>query len=110
MSAMQNLTAFVNNDTTFQMQVTQYGSPLNLTPYTLKLYVKATPQALDSTATVYTAGSGLTMIQVRGGLFNFVLPHANAAAAGTFWWRVDIVDTFLNTGTALYGYLYIVAA
>jgi hypothetical protein len=110
MSAMQNLNAFVNNDSAFSLKVTQSGYPLPLAPYTLKLYVKASQLALDSTATVYTIGSGLTYAEESAGIFTWDLPHSAATATGTFWWRVDLVDEYGNVGTALYGYLNIVGA
>lgn len=120
MSLMINLEALQNNDSLFSMQVTEnvapintpfYGSatPLNITGYTLKLYVKASNTALDSTATVYTSGNGLTVINAALGELNFVLPHTAATIAGTFWWRLDLTDTFGNIGTAFYGNLYILA-
>jgi hypothetical protein len=107
MPSMQNLQTDANNDTTFALQITQSGNPMNLTGYTLRLYVKASQQALDSSATVYAIGSGLTLTEISGGEFTFVLPRTAATVPGTYWWRIDIVDGNGNVGTALYGNLYI---
>jgi hypothetical protein len=109
MATAQNLVALQGNDTTFILNLTQYNQPLNLASLTVKLYVKANEQALDSSATVYTVGSGLTVIQALAGEVSWKLPHAAATSATTQWWRADVIDASLNVSTCLYGNLYIVA-
>jgi hypothetical protein len=109
MATAQNLVALQNNDSSFTLNLTQSGEPLNLNGLTIQLYVKATETTPDSSATTYTVGSGVTVITSQAGIISWVLPHTAATTAGQKWWRVDVTDVNENVGTCIYGNLYIVA-
>lgn len=109
MATAQNLVALQNNDSTFNLTLTQSNKPLNLTGLTINLYVKATETTPDASATVYTVGEGITVTTSLAGGISWVLPHTAATIAGQSWWRVDVTDIHGNNGTCIYGDLYIVA-
>lgn len=110
MALMQNLVALQGNDMTYPLPpLTQNGQPVNLTGTTVRLYVKATEATPDSAATVYTVGSGLTILEPLAGQISWVLPHTATTTAGASWWRVDVTSGTGSVGTCIYGNLYIVA-
>ena len=113
MSTWINLEAPQGNDTTWNLQVLNNGVPMNLTGCTLKLYVKMSNVTADgdSSTVTYTVGSGLTVVNAIAGKLTFTQPHTanQAKAPGTYWWRLDITDSFGNVGTALDGNLYTLA-
>lgn len=109
MSLQVPLTALTGNDNAYYLDVTFNDEPLNLTGYTPHLYVKATQNTPDGSATVYNIGSGLTWVQQSLGKLKFVLPHTAVTIAGTQWWRLDIVDGSGIVTTAMFGPLTIKA-
>ncbi len=111
MATWINLETPQGNDTTWNLQVMNNGVPMNLTSCTLTLYVKANNLALDSGATTYTVGAGLTIVNAPSGRLTFTQPHtaAQAKTPGTYWWRLDVTDGLGNVGTALDGNLYTLA-
>lgn len=105
MSLYFPLFALQNNDTAYYFDVTFNGKPLNLTAYTVKAYQKASASAADGTGITYLVGSGLTVTNAALGQVKFVIPHANVPTQGTYWWRLDIIDTNSAVYTVFYGTL-----
>lgn len=109
MSLQLPLTALTGNDCNWFLDVTLNGSPLNLTGYTPKVYVKASQQTPDGSATIYQVGTGLAWVNQALGKLKFTLPHTATTTAGTQWWRLDIVDTNGAVFTVFFGALTIKA-
>jgi hypothetical protein len=107
MSLYQPIVALVNNDTTYNLNVTLNGKPLPLTGYTPKAYQKATATTPDASAIVYQVGSGLTVVNSNLGQLRLVIPHANLTTPGSQWWRLDLIDTNGGVYTVFYGTLTI---
>jgi hypothetical protein len=102
MSLRYDLSGVAGFDQTFNFSLTSSGAPLNLTGYTLALYLKASAITPDALATVYGEGTGLT----------WDAPAADTAisAPGALWYRVDVIDSSSVAAPASYGALNLVAA
>lgn len=103
MTAWIDLGAEQNNDVTFTLNLTYNNAPFNPTGYTLTLYLKASETALDSSATTFTVGSGLTIVSAPLGIVTWKLPHTSTATAGNQWWHLDAVDASSNRTTLMMG-------
>lgn len=110
MSLYFQLFALQNNDTAYYLDVTFNGKPLDLTPYTIRAYQKASATVSDGSGITYQVGSGITVINMALGKLKLVVPHANATTPGTQWWRLDIIDSGGAVYTVFYGTLTIKAA
>ena len=103
-------TAVVNNDSVYAVQVTYNGSPLNLTGYTLKAYLKASRLTPDSEAVLFQSGSGITITSAALGELNLDIPHADLPSPTFQWYRIDVIDSSGNITTAIYGNLSVLPA
>jgi hypothetical protein len=103
------LMALQNNDTAFYFNVTFNDKILNLTPYTVKAFQKASANVTDASGITYMAGSGLTILSAPLGQVKLVIPHANVPVMGTQWWHLDLVDGSGGVYTVFYGALTIKA-
>ena len=115
MSVRFDLSGVAGNDLEFSFALTgdAAGNPLNLAGLTLAAYLKAAAVSPDSTATVFTASSGLTVTSAASGQFTWAIPHADVpliAAPGSLWYRVDLTDSSSRVETAMYGALVLTAA
>ena len=109
MSLFLPLFALQNNDTAFYLNVTFNRKILDLTPYTVKAYQKASQTVTDASGTTYTVGAGLTIISAPLGQVKLVIPHANVPAAGAQWWHLDLIDGSGGVYTVFYGTLTVKA-
>lgn len=109
MTAWQDLAVEQNNDVLFTLYLTNNGAPFNPTGYTLTLYLKATEQTPDGSATTFTTSSGLTIVNAPLGQITWQLPHSNTSTAGTQWWHLDAVDGGGNRSTFFIGNVYVQA-
>lgn len=109
MTAWQNLGVEQGNDVTLTLNLTYNGAPFVTTGYTLTVYLKATEQTADGSATTFTVGAGLTIVNANLGIVTWKLPHANTGTAGTQWWRIDAVDGSNNRTTLMVGNLVVQA-
>lgn len=103
MTVWQDLEAPQNNDVTYPLTLTLNGSVFNPTGSTLTLFLKASQTALDSTATTFTVGAGLTIVNAALGTITWKAPHANTATPGQQWWRLDAVDASGNRTSLMMG-------
>jgi len=113
-----NITVPVNNDLsqpffllTYQSPGTGVVAPLNLTGYTLKFVLKASSTATDASGTTLTIGNGITVANLAISSFTVVIPHSQALlqVPGTYWYRLDIIDSSLNVNSILNGNVYVLA-
>jgi hypothetical protein len=110
MSQYFPLMVLANSDTAFNLNVTLNGAILPLTGFTPKAYQKATKDALDSGATLYQVGSGLTIVSSALGQLKLVIPHANVTTSGVQWWKLTLTDTNNAIFVVFYGPLTIKAS
>lgn len=107
-----NLEAPQGNDTTWNLQVTNNGAPMNITGCVLTLIVKASNTTNDDAALqTYQIGSGLVITNAVAGRLTFTQASTDpqSAVPGTYWWRLDVTDLYGNLNTAMDGNLYILA-
>jgi hypothetical protein len=108
MALMINLSGYENNDSTFNLQVTENNYPLSLSGLTPTIVVKANATATDGSGTTYGVGTGITIVNSLLGTLTWVLPHSATGTTGTFWWRLNLTATSGGAvTTALFGNLYI---
>ena len=98
MSVNFQLNLVQNNDETVTITVTDPSQPLqdgqqapfNLTGATVKFIRKASQNVPDTDPSFksYTA----TITNGPGGIAQVSIPAADNAAAGTTWWRVDVIS------------------
>lgn len=105
MSTRAAIGGIVNNDLAFSFDLTYQGEPLNLTGYTITVYLKASQATPDSDAATFTPGPS----DAPAGEFTWDIPHAGNTTAGTFWYRVDVTSGGY-VATCIYGPLTIQAA
>jgi hypothetical protein len=99
-----DLLVIVADDELIGFQVTYQGAPLNLTGYTLTLYLKANRyQANSAAVATYTIGSGLTITNAANGQFTLDIPKAQLPIPAAQWYRCDVIDGSGNVTTALFG-------
>lgn len=88
-------------------QVASYPpEPYNLTGLSLEFVVKASATAADGTGTTYTP----SVTDATAGLATLTIPGSGNAAPGTFWYRLDVVDSGSNHVTAVQGPYVVTAA
>lgn len=94
MSLLLPLSVVVNNDISWNFQVTTDGVPQDLTSFVVKTVVKAKNSTADTAALhTYTSPSAaLTVTSPTQGLVTWAVPHADLSTPGIFWWRMDIVS------------------
>jgi hypothetical protein len=100
------LAGIVNNDLAFEFDLLYQGAPLNLTGYTITVYMKASQTTPDSDATTYSPSP----TNAAAGQFTWTLPHADNTTVGMFWYRVDVTNGSGDVATCIYGPLTIQAA
>lgn len=113
MSLRADISGVAGFDDQYQFSLTYHGIPLNVTGYTLTLYLKASQATLDALGTVYGEGTGLTVTSAADGQFTWDLPGADTAgvsAPGALWYRVDVTATEGSPVPAMYGALSLSAA
>lgn len=112
MSLRQDLSGIAGNDLDFEFALTYNSIPLNLSGYTLEVYLKASATTPDALATVFTITSGLTVTDAAMAQFTWAIPRADTAIAapGSLWYRVDVIDSSSQAATAMYGALALTAA
>jgi len=102
------LTVDQANDVTVTLAVYESDgvTPQDLTGMTVELVIKRGRRLSDVNATVLTVGAGLTVVSLPGGLLTAFFPHSTVtAAAGTFWYRLDVLDGSGGRTTAIDGIL-----
>ena len=111
MSLRYDLSGVAGFDQEFDFALTYAGVPLNVTGYTLTLYLKASATTPDSRATVYGEGTGLTVTGATAGEFTWTAPAADVAvdAPGALWYRVDVTGSG-SPQPAMFGVLNLTAA
>lgn len=112
MSLRFDLSGVAGFDQEFQFSLTYAGIPLNLTGYTLALYLKESATTPDTRATVYGPGTGLTVTSASQGQFTWDAPAADVVidAPGALWYRVDVTGSGSPAQPAMYGALNLAAA
>jgi hypothetical protein len=107
MSVMQaDIVAIVNNDETYNFQITYGPAFLNLTGLTPTFYLKASRTALDNTA--YQAAPTVTAPAL--GQMTITVPRAQFPAAGTMWYRVDVTNVSSQVNTVIMGVVTVLSA
>jgi hypothetical protein len=106
MAVTQNLTVVQNNLVELTVPVTYpivpgwpAARPYNLTGLTVALVIKASDTASDGSGATYSG----TILSAAEGLVTFTIPGTQNATAGTFWWRLDVIDNSGNHVTAVEG-------
>jgi hypothetical protein len=84
-------------------------TPQDLTGLTPQMLIKGYQDAPDTSATVITLSSGLTITSVPAGTLTALLPRALLAVAGSCWFRLDVTDLSGNLTTAICGSIIIQA-
>lgn len=107
MSTQQNMSADNSNDLLWNVAVTLNRQPLNLTGYTPTGYLKASDTTPDSSAEVFTIGSGLAWTNQAGGELTWTIPRADVNPPPSLWYRLDITDPTGAIATAVKGVLVI---
>jgi hypothetical protein len=112
MSLRFDLSGVAGFDQSFDFSLTYAGVPLNLSGYTLALYLKDSAVTPDALATVYAEGTGLTLTSAPDGQFTWDAPAADTviSAPGALWYRVDVIDSGSNATPAMFGALNLAAA
>jgi hypothetical protein len=112
MSLRLDLSGVAGFDQVFEFSLTYASVPLNLTGYTLALYLKESATTPDALATVYAEGTGLTVTSAPDGQFTWDAPAADVVidAPGALWYRVDVTASGSTPQPALYGALWLAAA
>jgi len=112
MSLRFDLQGVAGFDQEFSFSLTYAGIPLNLTGYTLSLYLKASATTPDVLAKVYGQGTGLTVMNASLGQFSWDAPAADIVidAPGALWYRVDVTGSGSTPQPAMYGALNLAAA
>jgi hypothetical protein len=103
MSLQIPISALSNETSVSYLDVTFNGSALDLTDYTPLVVKKASATVADSSGTTYTIGAGLSWVNQQLGKLKLTIPAADIPAAGSFWWRLDIVDATNAPYTVMYG-------
>jgi hypothetical protein len=96
----------------FDFSLTYATVPLNLTGYTLALYLKDSATTPDALATVYAEGTGLTVTSAVDGQFTWDAPASDVVidAPGSLWYRLDVIDSSSVAAPAMFGALWLAAA
>jgi hypothetical protein len=110
MSLQFPLSGVVSNDLVYEFDLTVSRMLLDLTPYTIRVILKASANIADSTGTTYEVGSGLTITNASAGAFTWDIPRADVGTPGAVWYRADVIDSSSNVATAMYGPLTLIAA
>jgi hypothetical protein len=101
------------NDETLNLSLTSGGSALNLTSYSLEMYLKPSSGIPDTSSGVVKLSTGtgeLTVTNAAGGLMTAAISHANTGSVSAFtFYRVDIVDGTGKRNTAVFGKVSITA-
>lgn len=113
MAVTQNLTVPQNNILDLSLNVTlplvvgyPEAQPYNITGLTPELVIKASASASDGSGTTYTP----TVTSATEGFMAVTIPGTQNATAGTFWWRLDVIDGSGNHVTCIEGQYQVTAA
>lgn len=109
MSVQQNLSAVADNDLLWNVGLKLNGEPLDLTPFTITVYLKPSQTSPDGEAVEFTIGDGLAYTAETFGQFTWDVPRADTGDAGTQWYRIDL-EAAGAIVTAMYGTLTLIAA
>lgn len=112
MSLRLDLSGVAGFDQEFLFSLTYAGIPLNLTGYSVSLYLKESATTPDVLGTVYAQGTGLTVTSASQGQFTWDAPASDVVidAPGALWYRVDVTGSGSPAQPALYGALNLAAA
>lgn len=96
------------NDVSIALAVTQNGSPLNLTGYTVQMLLKPVRGEADNGSGVITLSSAggspaITITNASGGLATVNIPHSDLQGTAFTFYRVDVVDVSGNITTVVFG-------
>jgi len=75
------------------------AEPYDLTGFTLAFTVKPSAESADSAGTTYAP----SVTSSAEGQATVTVPGSGNAAAGSFWYRLDVIDGSGNHVTAVYG-------
>lgn len=105
---VQNLSLAEFNDETLDLTVTENGTAMNLTGYTVNVYLKSKAGVSDtdpSTLKLSSAGTNpaVTITSATTGAVQVSIPNADLASTGIAFWRCDVVDSTGKQNTAFYG-------
>lgn len=111
-----DLSGVAGRDLTFTFSLTTVSNgvtvPLNLAGLTPTAYLKASQVTPDTLATVFSTGTGLTVVSSSGGQVSWLIPAADVPltlAPGSLWYRMDITGSG-DPEPAMYGALVLTAA
>jgi hypothetical protein len=96
------------NDITLSVTITSNGSALNLTGYTVNMYLKPTSGIVDTDARNKKLSSGggspaITITSPSGGACTVAIPDADLQDQTLTFYRIDAVDGSGLINTAIYG-------
>jgi hypothetical protein len=95
------------NDETLNVALTSSGVALNLTGYTVEMYLKTGSGVADtdpSTLKLSSAAGSITIVSTTDGTLNCSISRNNLQVGANYtFYRIDIVDGSLRRNTALYG-------
>lgn len=102
----QNNIAELSFDVTLPQVATYPPEPYNLTGLSLEFVIKPSASSADSAGTTYVPA----VTDAAQGLATLTIPGSGNANAGTFWYRLDVVDSGSNHVTAVQGNYVVTAA
>lgn len=96
------------NDETVNLAITSSGSALNITGYTLEMYLKPVRGSADTATGVVklsTATGEITITNGPGGLATVAIPASDFTSVNDIYtfYRVDTIDTNSKRNTAIFG-------
>jgi hypothetical protein len=96
------------NDETVNLAITSSGSALNITGYTLEMYLKPLRGSADTATGVVklsTATGEITITNAPGGLATVAIPATDFTSVNDIYtfYRVDTIDTNSKRNTAIFG-------
>lgn len=109
MASTVSLTLIEDDTPLRTWQITQAGTPLNLSAATIVMVIKASQHVEDDAATgVYTltVGSGLTVVAAALGKVEAEIPADVTATVATWFYKIRVTITG-NTETAIDGWISI---
>lgn len=105
---VQNLSLAEFNDETIDLTITANGVAMNLTGYTVNVYLKTKAGVSDtdpSTLKLSSAGTNPAVVitSATTGAVQVSIPNADLASTGSTFWRCEVVDSTGKQNTVFYG-------
>jgi hypothetical protein len=96
------------NDITLTGTITNSGSALNLTGYTVNMYLKPSAGVVDTDGRVIKLSSGggspaITITNAASGAISILVANADVQNQNLLFYRIDAVDASSHINTAIYG-------